>query len=380
MAIHSRYGGSVIGTVIACPGYLNATSHIKNSTNPAAEQGTACHEAGEFCLKMKIVDAKFLIGSTFNDYVITEDDAEAINVYTQYIRGLMAKYPSAEIFIEPRVTMSSVDPDAVFGYVDCLILVVINRKAFIIDYKHGLVIVDVNENAQIAHYAISTLDTFNLWFSVDEVVGSIVQPRMEHSDGVIRTTVMTIADLMKWRDKIVEGIRASKESDAPRIAGKQCNYCPVRGECRTRILHTMSMAMGDIPFGNMSNQEIALILPEIPAMKKNLDAILERGLELARSGMQIDGYKLVRASMQAKCTDPEAFEKALKEKDPKADVTDIYWTGKMKGKTELKKHYDKKTVDKFFPTPDASTTLVPLSNAKSAIATNASQAFKGIKL
>jgi len=115
-------------------------------------------------------------------------------------------------------------------------------------------------------------------------------------------------------------------------------------------------------------------------MKKNLDAILERGLELARSGVQIEGYKLVRASMRAVCSDPDGFEKALKEKDSTVDTSSIYWTGKMKGKTELKKHFDKKIVDKFFPTPDASTSLVPLSNAKSAIATNASQAFKGIKV
>lgn len=380
MAIHSSYGGSVIGRIIACWGYPNATRHIKNLASAAAELGTAAHECGEYCIKTNTVDARTLIGCDFNGHEVDEEMADAVNIYIQYIRTIMLKYPTAQIYVEPKVTMSSVHKDEVFGYVDCLILVIVDGILFIIDYKHGLVEVNVNDNAQIAHYAISALDTYNLWFAVKKVIGAIVQPRMEHSEGVIRSIELTIDELMEWRDKIVEAIRESKKPDAGRTAGTHCVYCPARGECRTRILWTMSMAMGDKPFGDMLDHEIALILPEIPAMKKNLEAIQLRGLELARAGVQIDGYKLVRASKRAECSNPDEFKKALQDKKPDVDLSEIYWTGKMKGKTELKKHFDKKTVDKFFPTPDASSTLVPLSNAKSAIATNATQAFKGITI
>lgn len=380
MALHSRYGGSVIGKIIACNGYPNATSYIKNTTNSAAELGTAAHECGEFCLRYNVIDAKTLIGSEFNDHIVDDEMADAVNIYIQYIRVLMLKYPTAEIYIEPKVVMSSVHKDEVFGYVDCLIIIVEAQTMHIVDYKHGLIEVNVVGNAQIAHYAISALDTYNLWFTIKKVCGAIVQPRMEHSEGVIRHIELTIDELMEWRDEIVEAIRKSKRPDATRTAGQHCRYCEARGECRTRILHTMSMAMGDKPFGDMLDHEVAAILPEIPAMLKNLKAIQERGLELARAGVEIKGYKLVRASQRAICTDDEAFKKALLVNDKNTDVLNIYWTGKMKGKTELKKHYDKKIVDKFFPTPDASSTLVPLSNAKSAIATNATQAFKGIIL
>ena len=378
MTIHSRYGGSIIGTIIGCAGFPNATSHIKNTGNAAAEKGTAEHECGEFCLKTNIHDAKTLLGMTFNGYEIDDDMAEGVNVYIQYIRGLMIKHPTARIYVEPRVTMSSVHRSEVFGYIDCLIIVIDDSVMYVSDYKGGRVIVDVNENAQIAHYSISALDTYKGWFNIRKVVGTIIQPHMEHADGIVRTWVMTIEDLYKWRDIIVEAIRKSKDKDAKRTAGKWCTYCPARGECRTNILHTMSMAMGDTPFGNMSDEEIESILPFIPSMKKNLAAIEERGLELARSGKQINGYKLVRARLQAKCTDELGFITALKKLNPTVDTSSIYWTGKIKGKTELKKHYDKKTVDEFFPAPNASTSLVPLSNPSSAIATNAAQAFKGI--
>ena len=380
MTIHSRYGGSIIGTIIGCNGYPNATSHIKNSTSAAAEKGTAEHECAEFCIKTNIHDAHTLIGCEFNGYVIDDDMADGVNVYTQHIRSLMLKHPNAKIYVEPRVTMSSVHRDEVFGYIDCLIIVIDDGIMYVSDYKGGRVIVDVNENAQIAHYAISALDTYKLWFSIHTVIGTIIQPHMEHADGIIRTWTMTIEDLYKWRDIIVEAIRKSKSDNAERTAGKWCTYCPVRGECRTRVLHTFNMVYGDKPFGNMSDEEIALILPELPAIKKSILAIEERALELARSGKQIDWYKLVRARQQAKCTDEAGFIAALKEVNPTVDTANIYWTGKIKGKTELKKHYDKKTVDKFFPAPDASTSLVPLSNPSSAIATNAAQAFKGIKL
>ena len=98
--------------------------------------------------------------------------------------------------IEPKVTMSSVAhvDDNVFGYIDCLIMVLDEGVLYVIDFKFGMVVVDVKDNSQIAHYAVSALDTYNLWFRVNKVIGVIVQPRKEHSDGLVRSTEFSIED------------------------------------------------------------------------------------------------------------------------------------------------------------------------------------------
>lgn len=385
MTVHSRYGGSIIGTIIGCAGYLNATSHIKDDESAPAKLGTAAHNTGEFCLKAKIMDASFLIGSEFNGCVVDEDMADGVNVYLKYIRDLLAKHPDAIMRVEPKVRMSSAASDDanIFGYVDCLIHIVADGVLYVIDFKYGFGIVDVNDNSQIAHYSISSLDTYKLWFTVNKVVGVIIQPRKEHYDGVVRTVDLTIDDLMKWRDVIVDAVRASKVKDAKRKAGVHCHYCEVRGECRTRMLRTVSLVTSDNGISNMTDEEIAVVLPELPAMIKNIESIKERALTLGRAGKHISGYKLVRGNAQAICTDVDSFIKEMKVVNPDFDEGSIYYPGRVKGKTELKKKQTadiKKVVDKYFPAPDTNSQLVPLSNPKSAISTNASQAFKGIIL
>lgn len=383
--VHSRYGGSKIGIIIACAGYLNATSHLPDVEGDAAKLGTAAHKVGEYCLKYRIMDATFLIGTEMYGCKVDEEMAEGVNVYLQYIRGLQLKHPKAVMRVEPKVHMSSVNSDDpnVFGYIDCLITVIDEGILYVIDFKYGFGLVEVKDNSQIAHYAISALDTYKLWFTIKSVVGTIVQPRKEHYDGIVRSVTFTIEELMTWRDTIVDAIRASKQPDAKRTAGKHCTYCLVRGECRARMLHTVTMTTANTEFGNLTDQEVSVILAELPAIEKNIEAIKEHALRIARGGNVPEGHKLVRANARASCTDSDAFIKELKAIEPDFDTSELYWPSNMKGKTELKKRKSKeviKLIDKYFPTPDANTSLVPLSNPKSAISTNAAQAFKDITL
>jgi len=382
MAIHSRYGGSKIGVIIACAGYLNATKGIIEPEGKQAKIGTAAHAGAEFCLKTRVTNAEFIKGATFYGCEVDDEMVDGINVYLRFVENLKVKYPDAVIRIEPKVRMSSVveDDPNVFGYVDCLILVIDKGVLYVIDFKFGRVIVDVVDNAQIAHYAISALDTYKLWYLVDKVVGVIIQPRQEHVDGYVRETVLTIDELMVWRDKIVDGIRASKHKDAVRTAGAHCKYCPIRGECRARIIHTLSLTFSRGGIGNLTDDELAMILPELPAVEKNIQAIKDHALTIARAGTSIAGYKLVRPSLQSKCSDVPAFIREMKLANPDFDESTIYNPGRMKGKTILKKECDPKIVQKYFPTPDASSALVELSNPKAAISVDAAQAFEGITL
>ena len=372
MGVHSRYGASVIHMVLNCAGYINATRYCDNPTNDAAELGTAAHECAEFVLQSGIADAKDCIGMTFNGFVVDEEMADGVNIYVTDIRALRVQHPGGKSYVEGKVAMSSVAKD-VFGTSDHILISVEDGVLYIHDLKYGFGVVEALDNPQIAHYAISTMDTYNLWFKVDKIVGTIVQPRAEHVDGVTRRYELDINTLMDWRDKISNAIEASKKPDAIRTAGKHCNYCLKRGECRTRMLHTVTLCTTDSNQGDMTNEEIVAFYNEQGAIKNNIEKFKEVALSTARAGTQFPGYKLVRGVARAKCTDNEAFIKAATAEGAKID--DIAWPRNPNGKTYIRKHVGAKLLDEYFPSPDTSTTLAPMSSPKSAIRPNTKEAF-----
>ena len=59
--------------------------------------------------------------------------------------------------------MSSVAPD-VWSWADHLMIA--GDTLYVDDLKYGFVVVNEEDNAQCAHYAVSALDTFKLWFKI----------------------------------------------------------------------------------------------------------------------------------------------------------------------------------------------------------------------
>ena len=75
-----------------------------------------------------------LIGKTFGDYVITDDDVEnALRPAYAYVESLL-DVPGAEYFLEKRVTFPAIADT--FGTTD--LLVRINSTIHVVDYKFGV--------------------------------------------------------------------------------------------------------------------------------------------------------------------------------------------------------------------------------------------------
>ena len=378
---HSRFGASRISTILNCPGFNNAMQHHDLSGNQldgdeaAADEGNAAHEAVEHSLKLGL-NPSDSIGQVFNDHVLTPVMAEHITVYTNHIRSLRTLNPNAKSMIECKVNMSSVAPD-VFGTGDHIMIE--NTTLYIDDLKYGFVVVDEEDNPQCAHYAVSTLDTFKLWFKIKKVVCTIIQPRADHVKGSIRSHEYTIEELMEWRDKFVQGIAAARKSDAPRIAGAHCRNCPVRGTCRARMIRTVFMCSLDSPIESCSNEEIENVLRELPAIKKHLSAVEVWATLLARSGKKFNDFKLVKKRVKAICNNEEELIKLVESKNLGKEL--LYHPGAMKGKTALMPILKNVgiSVDEHFTVPTGQTVLVPLSNSSTAISRSAAGVFKPIK-
>jgi len=366
--VHSRFGASGFSRIIACNGVIRQTRHCVNESNPAAELGTAAHEAGEFALRMG-VNAFDLLDIEFNGHTVDAAMAEAVQLYVAFIRNI-ALVNNVKPMLEVKVIMLSVRED-VFGTADCIFI--IGDTLHVYDYKHGYGIVEVKNNSQATFYGVAALDTFQLWDTIKTVRTGIIQPRADHVDGSIRLHDYTIEEMKQHQIVFKNTVEAASNPNAPLNAGEHCLYCMASGFCRPRIERTMSLAYGEKPVETLNENEIIAMFKEVPALKRNIARIEERALSLARDGKEIEDFKLVRAIKRASCSDEKLFIEAAKKSG--IDKSKLY-NLKLKSMTDCKKIVDKKVVDEYFVKPPASTTLVKMTDKRAAVSTRPSAVGK----
>lgn len=388
---HSKYGFSGQSRTLVCGGSIPMSEGMPNPSNPAAELGTAVHELGENSYKLGLSCHDF-VGCTFNKIEVTEDMAEAGQVYVNYIRQLKQQRPNASVWLELKVCLSSISNE-LWGTSDYVML---DGDTLIIgDYKNGYGVVEVDGvqtitgfgqldgNAQTMGYALAAMDTLGLWGRVNKIITFICQPNVDHVNGVIRSKEYNMDEVTLWH----QGYRAAhKRTDL--VAGKHCKYCLAAGFCATRIKRTMELIGLTSSITKLNEDQIIELLDEIDTIKRTADAIADQATLLARQGKKLKGRKLVKAIVWAKCTDESELVKQLvedavherfsdefgtTEQDIELFISEfkpkLFNTPKLKGMTALKKvkGVDKDLVNKYFVKPDGGTVLVPIYDKRAAI-------------
>jgi hypothetical protein len=363
--IHSKFGASGFHRLIACHGVIRQARDCCDSSNDAAELGTAAHECGEFALKMG-VNAFELLDLKFNGHTVDAAMSDAVQLYVAFIRNLAQQF-NTKPMLENRVIMSSVRDD-VFGTSDCIFI--IGDTLHVYDYKHGYVVVEVENNSQAIFYAVAALDTYQLWDKIKHIRTGIIQPRADHIDGSIRTADYTMQDMREWQNTFRETVIAASDQNAPLNAGEHCRYCLASAFCRPRIERTIKLAYGEKPIETLNEDEIITMFKEVPIIRRNLERIELRALELARDGKEIKDFKLVRTITRAKCNEEKEFVEAVTES---GDISkEKLYNQKLKSMTDCKKIIDHGLVNKYFVKPPPSTTLVKMTDKRPAISSRPS--------
>ncbi len=367
MALHSEYAFSSSHRWLKdrCSASIRKQRGKPNKSSEPAEIGTAGHEMGEFCIVTGAEPIECL-GLTFNDRVVDHDMINAVEVYVGHMR---ANRPGA--MLEQRVGLKIDGRDDVYGTSDGILFS--GRTLFVDDYKHGFVVVEVQKSTQLICYAVAALDTLNAWFKVDDVVVTIIQPRASHVDGVIRSVTYTIDELMKWRDFIIDSIRAADLLTKP-VAGSWCKYCLAAPTCKARLIQTINIAFDDE--SDVTDEQLISIYPEIDLVKNHLDAISEKVRRLALAGTSVPKYKVVKKRTRAKCEDDEALAKECATIGIKSsDLYDV----KLKSKTNITPVIGKDLVSKYFVSEDAGLDLVSITDNRPAVSNQtATNIFTGV--
>ncbi|CAL9970539.1 exonuclease [Vibrio phage D63] len=346
----------------ACSASIRLTRGIPNTTNPAAELGTAAHELGEFCIKWGS-HPKDCIGMTFNDHIVDEQMTDAVELYTGYANDLSIR-TGCKPDLEKRVVMTSLGRTDVYGTSDFTLADYANRTLYVSDYKHGFGLVDVVNNKQLIAYAIATLDTLDQWAMFDKVVTTIIQPRRQHADGCIRSATYTTQELVNWQQRYARSIQLAEDPNTPAKAGAHCQYCP-KVRCRTRFEYVLNLVAPDAPDDELTDKEVGIIY----ANREVITAFMTKieGLQLQttrKTGYVPEGYKPVKAIQRAKVEDEKGLLKAVEAENID---TRVLYEDKLKSKTALKKVLPAKILNKYFIVPPSSVSIAKMNDNRPAV-------------
>lgn len=359
---HSVYSMSSMGRTVEhhCPAWIRMSRPYPNTTNPAAEEGTAAHELREFNLTTGFRPHD-CIGMEFNNHVVDEEMADGVAIDVNYVNRLTIEY-GVKPLLEQRVVMSGLGRNDVFGTADTVFVVPKKRIVHIIDFKYGRGAVEVKDNWQLRAYGVATLDTFDLWNSVDEVHVTITQPRFGHRDGPIRTEVYTIQQVDEFADVFFRSVNLADDPTTVPNAGEWCRYCPARGACRARMQRTLNMVFRNDLLTDITAEELEMIKEELPTITSNIESIEDEMLRRAKGGHRYHNFKLVDSRPRATLRDEGEF---VKDASKHVNIERLY-DKKLKSPTNLKSLVPGEVIDKHFKKPEPTEILVPMNDKRIA--------------
>lgn len=249
-----------------------------------------------------------------NEYLDMFEDremADYVRVYVDYVNSLIVD--SDDFAIEQRVDYSDWVPGG-FGTADAVVLR--GQTLHVIDLKYGMgVRVDAEENPQGMLYALGAYSCYSMITDIEDVVISIVQPRLDHiSEWKINTR-----DLLKWAELAKQRAEATQEPDAPRQPGeKQCRFCKAKASCQALYDYTAKVLgsefddLDNMPKANtLTDEEMRAALDAKPLIEGWLGAIEKLAKQRLEDGDSFPGYKLVEGRSNRKWADEREAEVKL---------------------------------------------------------------------
>ena len=311
--LHSEHGASSAYRWTNCPGSVVLSRGIPRRDSVFSLEGTAAHALGEIAYK-RVKNADFWVGDTVEGVEVTDEMAEAVQIYLDYLNNLVEL--DDVIMIEKRVTLEKLNPPApMFGTCDCLIYRRAEKKLFVIDYKHGMgVPVDVKGNKQLRYYALGALLSLDDDQPCETIEAVIVQPRASHQDGPIRSEIFEAGELLDYSADLLDAVSLSLQAEAPLNAGGHCKFCPAAARCPARKDQAMEIAQIDfaseviapldprlIPIG-----EVGLLLTKIDLVEDWAISLRAYAKEQLEKGVAVPGWKLVQKRASRKWAVPES--------------------------------------------------------------------------
>jgi hypothetical protein len=331
---HSRWSASASGRNMACPGSLILSElGDPGGSSIYAAWGTLMHHINERSVRDGTYPNAYL-GTVheIDGFTITVDEemAAACEVCVGYVRDLVEA--GAELWLEEKFDLAPLGfPMEAGGTGDVIAWTPSTGTIEVVDYKGGRgKVVEIFDNTQLPHYGLGAL-VKHPELPVKRVKMTIVQPRIPHDDGVIRSVEWHPSDLVDFANDIDaamrRSIRALESFHAGEIEawgeewlhpGDHCTFCPAAGSCPA--LRKQSQELVNLHW-DAAGVPATVSVSSPDAVERDLDVfdliehwIAERRAyahQLAEGGHQFDNWVLVERNGHRKWripTEPSAAQ------------------------------------------------------------------------
>lgn len=376
-----------------CPGSVALSEGVEDTGSEAADQGTAAHELGAWCLS-EGQDASARVGDVIKVYeddgttvrrqfTVDHDMAEHVQAYVDAI----GREPEVKL-IEERVDYSEVIgvPEQ-GGTADVLILDAEQRQLQVHDLKYGYGMVYASyededgtrqPNEQLACYAVGAMVEYDLIADWETVKLVIHQPRKDHYDEFVMTREELRAFALSLRAVVAEAESGRQHADELmalgllRPSGKACQWCPASQAnlCPAIRQEVRSNAFDD--FEKKQLKDVSTVRPDEVAQPDELD-LLETYVKHQRShiekllqaGKKVKGWALKKGRKGARAWAKDQLDVVRKKlKGMKLKVAEMNMEPKLKTPTQIEKvlkpeQYQKLVEDGLITQADGGMTVVP---------------------
>jgi hypothetical protein len=326
---HSEWSASASARNMACPGALTLINSRKllSETSIFAAWGTVMHDIIERSLASKSNPVRFLgavVKCDGYDIEVDEEMVDAATVCADYVTYIGA-LPGAQTWLEEQFDLSPLGFQLQAGGTsDAVVWMPADRTLEIVDYKGGRgKVVEIHDNTQLPHYGLGAV-LKHPELPVKTVKMTIIQPRIEHADGAIRSIEWHVSDLIDFANDIAKAIDRSVTALANFHAGEveawgeqwlhpgdHCQFCPAAGSCPA--LRKQSQEMVNLHWNDATPVLTSTMSPD--AVEQDLEVldlmehwISERRAyahQLAEGGHQFAGWVLVEKNGHRKWNAPD---------------------------------------------------------------------------
>ena len=310
---HSPLGASGADRWMNCPRSIGLAKELglESTAGVAAEEGTAAHEILERCMApdsglepIDFAGQKIVVGE--NEYEVNKNMMDALNIACNHVWNELGKAKAeGEVLTFIEESMKHSDHDLMYGTVDVGLVSLLTGKQKVkikvLDYKHGAGVVVEPTKAQTKYYATLIgnrlmqdfiIESFD---DIEEVEMTIMQPRIPHADGLIRSHKMTGPELWQWYvEELVPAMERTKDPNAILQIGEHCGFCPVNkaGRCPAIGAATTEIMTAIHP-SEQDGETLGRNIEKIKFIAKMLPAYQEAAFKKALTGEKIWGQKLV---------------------------------------------------------------------------------------
>lgn len=375
---HAAWSGSATERNWLCPGNIALSLDVvKSPESKAAAWGTAAHEVSEIEIKGATVDTGAKIETERHVFYADNEMLEVSRIYTGYIKARLNEGYSLYA-VEKKFDLAQLDLGMeAGGNCDCILYNPNTEDLEVIDLKTGKgKLVEAKDNPQELFYALGALLGMDLDPTpVATITTTIVQPRAQHRDGVIRSSTMKLYELMDWVIDLDAHIRTAANALTMYAAARdntvamdtwvdtflnvgetQCTFCPAAGACPALRRNAMAVSGAWQDDGGTHFKSNQFAQNSVEAVEADLDMLetLEAWIrerralahEMAVQGYPFDHHTLVEKIGNRKFVMPdEQVPAAIRAIIPISD--EQLYDLKLKSPAGLERSIGKGTVRDF---------------------------------